>query len=59
MGLEISMLTALVIIVIILASGVSRRYIKRKFDIADELKMIDKANARHTIAKQGLQNAHH
>lgn len=59
MGLEISMLTALVIIVIILASGGARQFFKRKFDVSDELKLIDEATKRHSIAKQRLHNVQH
>jgi len=56
MATEISMLTAFIIICIILISGSSRVYFRRKFDVSNELKKIQDATAHHTVAKQRLHN---
>lgn len=56
---EISMLTAFIIICIILISGGSRMYFRRKFDVSDEIRRINEATARHNTAKQRLHNAQH
>ena len=57
MDLVISMITALVLISIVLISGGARMYFRRKFDISDELNMLDAAAKRQHNARQRLHNA--
>ena len=55
----INMATAFIIIVIILSSGGARVYFRKKFNISEELKLIDQATQRHSQAKRKLHNAQH
>ena len=53
---ELSMLTALAIIIIILLSGGSRLYFKRKFDVSEHIAEVAAAAKRNQAAKQRLHN---
>lgn len=53
---EISMLTALAFIAIILLSGGARTYFKRKYDTSAHLKKLDQALARNAKGKQRLHD---
>lgn len=56
---EISMLTAFTLIIVILISGGARTFFRRKFNVDDELRLIDAAAKRHSQAKQRLHNVQH
>ena len=58
MGTAISMLAAIIIIGMILISGGSRMYFRKKFDVTEHFEKIDKAVQRQQIAKRKLHNAH-
>lgn len=53
---ELSMMTALAIIVIILLSGGARTYFKRKFDVSEHLEEVTRALQKNKRAKQRLHN---
>lgn len=59
MEMVVSMVTALILISIILISGGFRLYFRKKFNIDDEIEMINRAAKRHTNAKQRLHNVQH
>ena len=52
------MLAAIIIIGMILISGGSRMYFRKKFDVTEHFEKIDKAVQRQQIAKRKLHNAH-
>jgi len=56
---ELSMLTALAFIVIILASGGARAYFKHKFDVSEHMDDVQRALLKNQRAKQRLHNAQH
>lgn len=56
---ELSMMTALSIIVIILLSGGARTYFKRKFDVSEHLEDVARALQKNRKAKQRLHNVQH
>lgn len=58
MGTAISMLAAIIIIGMILISGGSRMYFRKKFDVTEHFEKIDQAVKRQQIAKRKLHNAH-
>lgn len=53
---ELSMMTALGIIVIILVSGGARTYFKHKFDVSEHLDEVARALQKNKRAKQRLHN---
>lgn len=56
---ELSMMTALAIIVIILLSGGARTYFKRKFDVSEHIEELQSALQKNKKAKQRLHNVQH
>lgn len=57
MGLgELSMLTALSFMFIILLSGGARTYFKHKFDVSEHLDEVNRALQKNKKAKQRLHN---
>lgn len=46
------MMTALAFIVIIVISGLSRKYFRRRFDVQEHLTKVDRAYKRHEIITQ-------
>lgn len=58
MGTAISMLAAIIIIGMILVSGGSRMYFRKKFDVSEHFDKIDQAVKRQQVAKRKLHNAH-
>ena len=53
-----SMMTAVLLIVIILASGGCRLWLRRKFDPAEHIDSVTKAVRRQQIAKDRLAHVH-
>lgn len=53
-----SMLAAAILIGMILISGGSRIYFRKKFDVSEHFEKIDQAVKRQQIAKRKLHNAH-
>lgn len=58
MEMVFSMLAAAIIIGMILISGGSRMYFRKKFDVSENFEKIDKAVQRQQIAKRELHHAH-
>lgn len=56
MVVVVNMFTALTLIGIILASGISRLYFRRKFDTTEHMEAIEAATERQTTEKQRLRN---
>lgn len=56
---ELSMLTALAFIAIILLSGGARAYFKHKFDVSEHLDEVTRALQKNKKAKQRLHNVQH
>lgn len=56
---ELSMLTALAFIVIILVSGGARTYFKHRFDVSEHLEDVARALQKNKNAKQRLHNVQH
>lgn len=56
---ELSMLTALGFIVIILLSGGARAYFKRRFDVSEHLDEVARALQKNKKAKQRLHSVQH
>lgn len=56
---ELSMLTALAFIVIILVSGGARTYFKHKFDVSEHLEDVARALQKNKKAKQRLHSVQH
>lgn len=52
------MLAAIIIIGMILVSGGSRMYFRKKFDVTEHFEKIDQAVKRQQVAKRKLHNAH-
>lgn len=53
---ELSMLTALAFMVIILLSGGARTYFKRRFDVSEHLDDVSRALQKNKKAKQRLHS---
>lgn len=56
---ELSMLTALAFIGIILLSGGTRAYFKRRFDVSEHLDDVSRALQKNKKAKQRLHSVQH